>query len=212
MTDVHLKALFALCALVLLSLGSAACGKAGKVSTATSSPTATTGSVSAPSGKQADTSHADKDGDGDSTGKGRYDSDDKALLDFGHAANASEQSQITTLVQRYYAVAARQDGATACSMLYSIFAESVPESYGTSPPGPAYARGTTCPAVLTAFFKHFHQQIVAKLPKLEVSRVRVKERQGLAILSFGALPQSEMRVIDEGHTWRILSVVDTELP
>ncbi|MGA9285385.1 MAG: hypothetical protein WBV85_08075 [Solirubrobacteraceae bacterium] len=201
-----------LCAVALLGAGCIACGGASKTTGANSSTQAApTSSVGTSSEKPADTP-ADKDKDEDSTGTGRYDSDDKAVLDFGHAASASEKEQITALVRSYYAIAAAQNGTKACTLLYSILAEAVPENYGISPPGPSYAHGKTCPEVLAAFFKHFHQQIVAKLPKLKVSRVRIKERQGVAVLSFGKLPESEMRVVREGHIWRIISVVDTELP
>jgi hypothetical protein len=225
------KRLLALCATVLLSVGTCACGQTGKKSS-TSASTAiaesrSTGEEFAPEGTKldidgdTDSAHPDedehpkrrdRDNDSDSTGKDRYDSDDRSVLDFGHAANAADSRQITALIRRYYAAAAAEDGTKACSMIYSTYAEAIPEDYGTSPPGPAYARGTTCPAVLTLVFKHFHNEIMARLPKLEVSRIRIREHQGVAVLSFPGMSEREIRLSREGRTWKAIALTDSELP
>lgn len=154
----------------------------------------------------------DRDGDNDSSGgKSRYDSDDQRTADFGHPASSAEGATIAALVRRFYAAAAAGNGEKACSMLYSVFAEAVPEDYGTSPPGPGYARGTTCPAVLTRVFTHFREQILSKSPKLQITQVRVMGRAGIVLLSFGALPERIIHVLREGQTWRIQALLDEEL-
>jgi hypothetical protein len=231
---VYLKPLLALSLTGLLSAGVAACGNANRDTNALSTQRATSSTPAStqehirentPFDSDKDTDGAqpdeddngkpappDRDDDGDSTANALHDSDDSSILDFGHAAKASDRQQIEILVQRYYVAAAAADGAKACSLLYSPYAEAVPEDYGTSPPGPPYARGTTCPAVTTQVFKHFHTQIATRLPKLKTSRVRIKERQGLAVLSFATLSEREIRVIREGHTWKILALIDNELP
>ena len=76
-------------------------------------------------------------------------------------------------------------------MLYSTYAEAVPEDYGTSPPGPSWARGSTCAAVLTHVFNHEHAEIAAKLPKLKIARIRIEEHRGLVVLSFHKIPQAK---------------------
>ena len=156
----------------------------------------------------------DRDNDGDAGGsRGPHDSDDTATLDFGRAATNAERLQITALVRRYYAAAAAHDGRTACSLIYSTYAEAIPEDFGTSPPGPSYARGATCAVVTSKVFEHFHSRLALGLPKLKVARVRVKGHQGIAILSFGAaLPQREIRVEREARNWRVLGMMDNELP
>jgi hypothetical protein len=153
----------------------------------------------------------DRDGDNDSSGKSHYDSDDQRTADFGHPASGTERATIAALVRRFYAAAAAGNGEKACSMLYSVFAEAVPEDYGTSPPGPGYARATTCPAVLTRVFAHFREQILSKAPKLQIAQVRVKRREGIVLLSFGALPERLIHVLREGRTWRIQALLDEEL-
>lgn len=153
----------------------------------------------------------DRDGDHDSSGKSRFDSDDQRFDEFGHPASISARATIAALVRRFYAAADVEDGRKACSMLYSVFAEAAPEDYGTSPPGPGYAHGGTCAAVLTKVFTHFHEEIQAKLPKLKVAQVRVSQREGIALLSFGDLPERLIHVLREGRAWRIQALVDEEL-
>lgn len=199
-------------ALLTIALFGGSMTACGGASSPASSVAHTTTTAPASSREQPRLPSSDRDKDADSTGSGRYDSDDNSVLGLGHAANASQKAQITTLIQLYYAAAAAQDGAKACSLLYSIYAESMPEDYGISPPGPSYARGATCPAVLTAIFKHFHDQISVKLPQLKVVRIRIRERQGIVVLSFGSMPERQMHVLREGHTWKMLALVDGELP
>ena len=62
--------------------------------------------------------YEETDGNGD-----YHDSDDDGVLGFGHAASATEERAIASLVERYYAVSAARDGAKACLMM----APSTPE-------------------------------------------------------------------------------------
>lgn len=222
--------LLVLCAVVLLCCGANACGTSNPSHTAsraseTAANEGASGSAQTKLDADRDTDGAhpdedekarpgppDKDNDADNTGRTRYDSDDSTVLDFGHAASRADRTAIAALIKRYYAISATENGAGACSMLYSTYAEALPEDYGTSPPGPAYARGATCAAVMNRVLEHFHSQIVARLPKLKVIRVRIKARQGVAVLSFGALSEREMHVVREGHIWKMLALTDTELP
>ncbi len=154
---------------------------------------------------------ADADKDNDITAP--Y--DDKRHPDvfgFGQAASPADRQAVTALIERYYAAAAAEDGAKACSMIYVTLAEAVPEDYGTSPPGPAYMQGKTCPAILTLLFKHFHAQLAAGLPLLKVTRVRLEHRHGLAVLSFGKMPERQIAVRRERHTWKLEALLDSELP
>jgi hypothetical protein len=210
-----LKPLPALCAAAALTLTVCACGADHKNTTASTPPATGSAAVSTsrPTGASTPAGRStDRDKDNDSTGGRPYDSDDRSVLSFGKSAPPTARSAVAALVRRYYAVAAAENGTKACSMLYSVYAEALPEDYGTSPPGPAYARGATCPAVLTAVFKHFHSELVARLPHLKVSAVRVKEHQGVAVLSFDSSAEREIRVVREGHQWKALALVDNELP
>jgi hypothetical protein len=214
---------------MLLALGASACGSSGPdpgsnrsstgttATTGTATTATTTASVGAatkpysgvtsiPSARETD---RDKDSDGNA-----YDvpHDNNTILHYGHPAGAADDRAIRDLVNRYYAAAFTSDGAKACSLLYSTLAEAVPEDYGQSPPAPAYMRGTTCQAVMTLFFKHEHRRLAAMLPKLKIARVRLEEHHGLVVLSFGKLPERQIRVAREGHLWKVQSLFDSDLP
>jgi hypothetical protein len=65
---------------------------------------------------------------------------------------------------------------------------------------------------MTLFFKHFHKQLTVEWPKLKVTGVRLQHHHGFAVLSFGSLPERQILVAREGHTWKISALLDTELP
>jgi hypothetical protein len=211
-----MKSLLALLAVALFGVGSSACGGAskskGSASQTSSDVAATTPTTTATRTTPArDYTKADADKD-DDIGAGYDDTNNNSLLDFAHAASASDKQAITALVKRYYAAAAAEDGAKACSMLYFTLAEAVPEDYGQSPPGQPYMLGKTCPVVMTKLFKHFHSQVAAHNATLKVTRVRLNQHHGLAVLSFGRMPERQISVAREGHTWKIEALLDSELP
>lgn len=209
-----MKPLLALLTSVLLSAGAYACGGA-----ATGTHTASHVSTSAPAKDPTSTTSSESplanttaDGDRDNdVGAPDDDTRNTSALDFGHAADASEQRMITALVKRYYAAALAQNGAKGCSMIYSTLAETIPEDYSQTP-GVPYMRGAkTCAAAMTLFFKHYHPLLVLEVPKLDVRRVRLEEHHGLALLSFGALPERSISVKREGRTWKVSALLDVEL-
>jgi hypothetical protein len=206
-----LRGWMTLAASVLLAALVAGCGssRAGTVKSATTG-TASTAAATTEAALPPSLFKADRDRDNDAEAAGD-DKNNNAVLNFGHPAGASDQRAITALLERYYRAAATEDGAAACSMIYSTLAESVPEDYG-SYAGPAYMRGSTCPAVLTLLFKHYHRLLTIEVPKLKIARVLLQERHGLAVLSFGALPEREIHVQREGHVWRVTALFDSELP
>jgi len=222
-----LMSLAALCAIASLSVCAAGCGGANGNATGAAGPgvssQVTTDAYFEETKPDADhdsdreepdeddgskPTATDGDGDNDSSARGRYDGDDSKTVHLGHAASGSEGAAIAALVRRYYSAAYKQDGAEACSMLYSIFAEAVPEDYGTVPPGPGYARGTTCQAVLTKVFSHFREKIAYDVPRLQISQIRVLRRSGIVLLSFGSRPERVIHIMREGHSWRIMSMLD----
>lgn len=159
----------------------------------------------------AEYARVDRDKDNDAEAP----ADDKTnaqALNFGHEATEPERRAIVALVKRYYAIALAGNGARACTMIYSTLAESVPEDYGSNePPGPPYMKGATCPVVLDGMFKYFHAQLAVEVPLLRVTHVRLLQHQGTALLSFGDLPEREILVKRESHTWRMDALLDREL-
>ncbi len=163
--------------------------------------------------KIAATEYAKMDGDKDNDiGAAEDDTNNNLALNFGQAASTTDRSAITALVKRYYAIALAGNAIKGCSMLFSTLAEAAAEDYGV-PGGPEYARGAkNCQQVLSGVFRFYHARLAAEVPKLSVTRVRLKGRQGYAILSFAPFPEREISVDREGHAWKIGAFVDNELP
>jgi len=162
-------------------------------------------------GDNDDARPTDQDNDSDSNGKSYFDSDDDSVRRFGHAASTADRKAVVSLVKRYFAAAAAEDGMTACSLLASAFAKSLPETLGGAG-GPPYARGATCAAVTSGIFAHYHRQIAAHAATLEVPGVRVEGAEAMVVLAFRGLPGRSTRVAREHGVWRVDSLLDIELP
>jgi hypothetical protein len=192
----------------------AATSSAATSSSATSSATTsgvTTSSASASVAPQGERQPArDADNDYDGSGKGRYDSDDYRIVAYGRAANRAERGAVTALVERYYAAAAAGDGARACPLIYSLFAEAIVEEDGQAN-GPPALRGDTCAVVFSKVFELSHQQLVLDNATLRVTGVRVQGKRGYALLSFGATPEHEIRLHREFGVWKIDALNDSGL-
>jgi hypothetical protein len=198
-----MKSLLTLLAIVLLSVAATACG-AGK---GAGSPSQVSSNAAASSGTPA--AGADNDNDP----KGRIDDiNDSAVFNSGHAASVADKQAVTVLIKRYYAAALAGDGAAACSMINSTLVKAIPEDYGRG--GPPYLRsGKTCTAILMLVFKHVHHLLIAEVPRLEVTRVRLLGNNlALAVLGFKGMPEREISVGREGGAWKMYSLLDDELP
>ncbi len=206
-----MRSTLALLATVLVTLGAGSCGGTSTSATHPSSSAAATTTTASDLSTEPNLTKADADKDND-VGAPADDTSNDRLLEGAKAASASDRRAIIALIKRYYTVALAEEGATACAMIYSTLSESVPEDYGSFA-GPPYMRGTTCPAILTLLFKHFHSLLAAQLPRLEVTHVLLVEHHGLAVLRFGTkLPERRIAVAREGHTWRLAALLDSELP
>jgi hypothetical protein len=195
-------------AVALLSLGVTACGGASKTTVSASHASSTTALSDTPPATAAATTtpakpsiknDLDKDSDNNN--------DDYA---YGYPASAADRSTVTALVRGYYAAAAADDGTTGCSLIYSLFAEEIPEVYG-EPPGPPSLRGTTCAAVVSKLFERHHQEMIVDHATLKVIAVRVKGRRALVMLSFEHRPMREIMVRLERRTWKIGELLDNAL-
>jgi hypothetical protein len=200
----RMRSLLTLPSIALLGLGLSACGNAGK----------RTGSASVSSSSAAATTPAqshlptDSDNDNDNPGNSRYDSDDSPVLYFGHAASAMDGRAIAGLVKRYYAAGAAGDGATACSLIYSLLAESVAEEYAQSPA----LRGKTCVKVMSKLFKQRHRELAGDIAGLKLTRVRVGGDRGLALLRFGSTRERRVLVRRERGAWKMDVLLDVGVP
>jgi len=160
--------------------------------------TTTPHKAKSPTAGQAD-EDLDFDNDRNNANGGLRDTDDAPVAGFGRPANASQQSTIVGLVERYLAAVHADAGASACTMIYSLIVESIPEDYGQAP-GPAYARGSTCAVVMTKLFRHAHSPPASAV---RVVGVRVWGHKGYALLASAAMPASYIAVKRERSVWKI---------
>jgi hypothetical protein len=225
--------------LAVLSVLLTACGSAHKPSASTSQTTtvestqatSTTTSVAIAAAKNgrllgdeddddpgspASSSGNDSDADSDSDSptlesKAYHDSDDRADVTWGRRASASEARVATALVKRYYADAAAGDGAKACLLIYTLFAEAIPEDYG-QPPGPPALRGKSCAVVMTKLFAQEHERLLADSASMRVTGVRVLGNQGRVLLGFTTTPASYLLLHKQRGGWRISGTIAVALP
>jgi hypothetical protein len=194
-------------AVILLSMSLGACSATSKAPSSTADASkantaSTTVTAQMATGSPRAQANPQRDVDGDNENN-----DDD--YNSGHAASTATTRAVRALVGRYYADAAAGNGAQACSLVYSIFAEEIPEEYG-EPPGPPALRGSTCATVLSKLFKREHRRMAADLTQLEVAAVRVKAHHALVLLSFRTKSR-EIRVHLEHGVWKIDELLDSAL-
>jgi hypothetical protein len=157
---------------------------------------------------------SDSDGDSDGSQGAAFDQDDVMLIDSGRPAGAADRREVSALVKRYFAAAGGAHGAVACGLVAASVARAVPEVIG-GPTGRPYARGNTCPEILSSVFRFFGAQLAAEASAVEVTRVRVEGNQATVVLGFKAIhhyPARVMSLIRQGHAWRVDGILDNELP
>jgi hypothetical protein len=192
MIRLAIEKLLALLAACALGLGLAACGGSGGGTPSDAAHTTTTSPA-----PNFSTHHNDRDNDGD------HNNDDEKVLDFGHAADASDRQALVALVTRYFAAAAAENGASDCRMLVSFIAEGLGEGQ------PQQAQDSSCVAVLTQIFKQHHPLLVEKQATLRIIRVGVLGNRTLVVLDFPTIP--EVRQISArrtDHGWKLLEPLD----
>src|SRR5665648_8089 len=188
-----MKPLLGLLAIMLLSLGVAACGGSSK-GTDSASHTSSNATATASAPKK------DRDDDGDNN------DDDNQVLYYGHAPSAAEKQPIVELVTSYYAAAAAEDGAKACTLLLPFVAESVVENIGHS----TGLQGKTCAVVMSKLFKLHHTILSGENATLKFYTVRVEGGKALTVLSVANLPEVRQLVErrDGSGAWKVLDLLD----
>jgi cytoskeletal protein RodZ len=215
-----MRSSLALLAIALLGLSITACGGASSapqtssdattpgsrtstVSSATSTASTST-STSAGSTQRSTESHLKDSNDGDDDPAS---DDDNEILDYGHAASAADKRAITAMVTSYYAAAAADDGIKACSLIYSLVAESIPEENNQT------SGVQTCASVMSKLFMQHQGQMTTDNASLKVTRVRVEGSKGLALLDFGKTPEPHVLVHSEhSGAWKMESLLETGMP
>jgi hypothetical protein len=150
----------------------------------------------------------DGDYDIDSLGQGRYDADKDANPTYGPYANPKEHSAIVSLIKHYYAVAAVDDGAQACSMLYPLVAEAAVEEHHPGK-GPLPLRGNTCSQIVSKILAEHHRELVEDLAMLRVGWIQLQARQAVALVHFGPDRERVIRVHRVHGGWQMNALIDS---
>jgi hypothetical protein len=167
-------------------------------------------------GNRTPTGVTDKDADLDNDSptlesKAYHDADDRVIVTWGRAADKRDRLAVAAVIGAYYQAAVAGNASKACSLIYTLFAEAIPEDYG-QPPGPPSLRGSTCEAVLTKFFHQEHAKFASEAASLRVTGVRVKEKQGRALLGFTTAPAAYLDMQKERGNWRLVGLLGATLP
>jgi hypothetical protein len=193
--------------------GSAGSGRVANSSATTTSDASTSGHSARTPEKATYFKHDDDEvmvSDDNSSVRGG--SDDPAFLAaHGEPARPADWQAIKVLVIRYYAVALASDGTAGCSLLSTGLATSLATSQAQGSRSPPSDGKVTCAAVLSSLFKYQHQRLIAELPTMGVTGVRVKGDSGFALLGFRAMPERQITVEREGGAWKLAVLFDSEV-
>ena len=164
------------------------------------------------SGGDSSTGLPPKDGDGDvdSLGRGRYDTDNDADNTYGPPAGAEDSRSIITLIQRYYTAAAAGDVSTNCALLDPLVAEALIEQDG-APGRPRLRRDVTCATVLAGIFNERHRELVADAASLRVLWVQRDpyDSQAMTLVRFGSTRELLIRVRRTQGAWKMDVLLDS---
>jgi hypothetical protein len=186
-----------LCAVALSAVGVGGCGSAGdRSSAALSGAYAHGGGVT--KGQLAHLGH-DEDGDIDTLGM-TYDNDNDSTSTYGPPASPAERRAIVAFIRHYYTVAAAGDGATACSMLDPIIAETLVEVHHHGR-GPRSLQGNTCAQILSKLFRLRHRELVEDVAGFRISLLDVRGNRGVAFAPFAPTREMQLIVHREHGVW-----------
>jgi hypothetical protein len=192
-----MRPLLTLLACALLGGAASACGGSSQSSITRSTSDAAAAHTSAKPGVSTPP-RKDRDEDLDNN------DDDYYVLGFGHAAGAADNRAIATMLRRYFAAAAAEDGAKACSLLTPFVAEAIVEQNRHTP-----LEGKTCTIVMSKLFKVNHRELLGKSANLKVMRIGVEGNRSRVALQFPEIPvirQITMRRQD--NRWTVLDQLD----
>jgi hypothetical protein len=201
---------------VALLLGSAlsACGRGSAASTA-STRTAAESLVEA-DGYVDSQGYVHGDRDNDAPSPAPSDSDDTYVRAWGLAASDAQRRAVAPLVANYYKAAAAGDARSACALLAPLMAEGsdfspfVPRAYAAVA-GSSLFRHRSCEQVETLMFELGHKYLAAGAPSVRLSGLRVRGRNGIALLAFKRQPEHELAVVFADGRWAVDTLLDEEI-
>lgn len=116
---------------------------------------------------------------GDSDGDADHNSDENMNTP-GREGSTADRRSIAAVIKRYYETALAGDGSKACAMLAAPLVKSIPLEYGRF--GAPGSRASSCPVIMSAFFKQERRQVVAVARTQKLIDVRLEGNHGYAAL------------------------------
>lgn len=174
----------------------------------------TRGSASAPLNIPSD-SHVAGDDDTDEDTYSRF--DDASVRAYGHRATTAEKEAVATLVKRYYADLATENGWRACTLTNQSIAHDPnliridPSDYRPDPGTPSL-RGKSCAYIVRLLSRQHHREFNAAYAEIGVVELRVSDEQGLATLGFLTTPERVIAVEQDHGKWTVDALFDKEIP
>jgi hypothetical protein len=193
----EVKVFFALLVVSLLSFDVVACGGSGSgsASRAHSSAVASAGGATVPASTSASQTST--------TGEGPGASERELDETVGVAAGEADRLAVSSIVKRYYAAVAADNGVQACSLLYQPLAKSFDEDY-SEVSGPRELRGKSCIEITSKLFRHRRGQPTSDVSGIEVTGVRVvNDIMAVALLHSPTMPVGDISLQREGGIWRV---------
>ncbi len=137
------------------------------------------------------------------------DADDRATFAYGHAPGARERASIASVVERYFAAAAADDGARACALLLPSFAATVAESYGVGDGSALVRDGRSCAAVIGLLLRRYRGELAEAISVVEV---RVAGRDAQVVFSSRRMPASYILLARHDGSWWVTQPIGVRLP
>jgi hypothetical protein len=140
--------------------------------------------------------------------------DDEEIEIYGRPATAAEHRSTVAFAKSYFAAAAAEDGAAACTLLVPTLAKAIAGDY-EKPSDPSYLHGKTCAQVMTKLFKHRHKLMTAEAAGLEVTDVRVSQttKTAFILLAFKGIRERRFMGVESfGKAWKLEALMDSQYP
>jgi hypothetical protein len=144
-----------------------------------------------------------QDGDLD----GDNNSDENEIRRFGHAADESDRSAISRLIERYRAMAATGQGTQACLLLNASLAAGLAQEGGEPSSSPHKLQGA-CGNIAVRLFGQAAGRSDIDVTIVDLRSVRVDGPNGLAIIRLATGEERDMPVIRERGAWKIGALFD----
>lgn len=131
----------------------------------------------------------------------------RSYLTFGQPASDVDTNAVAIVVKRYYAAVQANDGAKACAQIARTMARAIPEDVG-----PLAQHHKSCAVVMSRFFKERSGRPTANVAAIEVTSVRIKGDQAIALLRSPAMHAGELTMRREGKVWKVSDLIGSVLP